>query len=316
MCNVSRTMTKAKRHHWWPIAQAVYWTNADGFVFVTRSNGTVFPANPVNVGVESELYTRFSEEGEKDTGVEEWFAQTIDGPAKEMIEHLLDPTKVHRSLFSADPSKAKVAKALGFRVNPYIDKVDLPPDIRSAIARYLAALLVRHPTYLEKLVAFHGGGTNATVSTKNEALANMIQLYGIYAERISRAVLMISRRVGDAEYLYADGGLIVDEPWRKSYDIPFDIHAPLTPDIAIEVLPMPATVVGLDLATAMVMESTKQGVARQNRIILAGAKRFVFSRHSPPVDFIVKHFAQPAPRNIGYRIRDDRLEAFYDPSRG
>jgi hypothetical protein len=283
MRNVSCTMTKAKRHHWWPIAQSVYWTNSDGFVFVTRSDGTVFPANPLNIGVESQLYTRFSEEDGKDTGIEEWFSQTIDGPAKKMIEHLLEQSNVHRTLFSPDPSKAKVAKELGYRVNPYIDKVDLPLDIRNAIARYLAALLVRHPTYLEKLVAFHGGGTEANVSTKNRALDNMIQLYDVYARRISTAVLMISRRAGDAEYLYADGGVMVEEPWRETYDIPFDIHAPLTPDIAIEVLPMPTTVVGSDLATAIVMESTKQGVARQNRIILAGAKRFVFSRQTPPV---------------------------------
>jgi hypothetical protein len=98
MRNVSYAMTKAKRHHWWPMAQSVYWTNSDGFVSVTRSDGTVFPANPLNIGVESELYTRFSEERGKDTGIEEWFAQTIDGPAKQMIEHLLDPSKVHRSL--------------------------------------------------------------------------------------------------------------------------------------------------------------------------------------------------------------------------
>jgi hypothetical protein len=265
--------------------------------------------------VESELYTRFSVEGEKDRWIEEWFAETIDGPVTKTIEHLLDPSNVHRSLFSPDPSKAKIAKALGYRVNPYIDKVNLPPTVRDAMARYLAALLVRHPTYLEKLVAFHGGGTKASVSTKNRGLDNMIQLYGVYTKRISTAVLMISRRVGDAEYLYADGGLMVEEPWREAYDIPFDIHAPLTPDIAIEVLPMPATVIGLDLATAMVMESTQQGVARQNRITLAGAKRFVFSRQTPPVDFIVKHFAKPAPKNIGYRIRNDRLEAFHDTSR-
>jgi hypothetical protein len=151
--------------------------------------------------------------------------------------------------------------------------------------------------------------------TKNRALDNMIQLYDVYAKRISTAVFMISRRVGDAEYLHADGGLMVEEPWRHDHDIPFDIHAPLTPDIAIEVLPMPLTVVGSNLTSAIVMESTKQGVARQNRIILAGAKRFVFSRQSPPVEFIVKHFGKPAPKNIGIGIRDDRLETFHDPSR-
>src|SRR5205823_6888062 len=99
----------------------------------------------------------------------------------------------------------------------------------------------RHPTYLAKLTQFHGGEA-AFVNARNRALDNMLRLYNIYADRIGQSVFMISRRVGDAEYLYADGGLMVDEPWRKAYDIPFDIHAPLTPDIAIEVLPIPGAV--------------------------------------------------------------------------
>jgi len=306
-------MTRAKRHHWWPIAQSTYWTGSNGHVFVTRSNGSVFPANPLNIGVESELYTRFATDGSKDTEIEEWFGETIDGPATVMIEHLLDAKNVHRSLFSPDPSKAETARALGAHVNPYVDKVNLPFEIRVAIARYLAALLVRHPRYLEKLIEFHGNEQG--VNVKNRALDNMLLLYQKYAEGISKSVLMISRRVGDSEYLYADGGLMVKEPWRTAYNIPFDIHAPLTPDIAMQVLPMPTTVSGADLTHAMIVETTKQGVARQNRIVLGGAERFVFSRQIPPVEFIVKHFGKPAPENIGYWIEDGRLKTVYDPSR-
>ena len=141
-------MTKPKRHHWWPMAQSRYWTDSEGLVFVTRSDGTSFRANPLNIGVESELYTRFVEDNEKDTAVEDWFAETIDSTVTTMIEHLLDPTNVRRSSFRADPSKAETARALGFRVNPYIDTVYIPPEIRRAISSYLAALLVRHPASL------------------------------------------------------------------------------------------------------------------------------------------------------------------------
>ena len=290
------------------MAQSKRWTDSDGLVFVTRSNGKVFQANPLKIGVESELYTRFGDDDSKDTKIEEWFAESIDGPATKMIEHLLDPANVRRSLFSPDPIKAKKAKAVGFRVNRYVDKIHLPAEVRVAIARYLAALLVRHPTYLAKLIQFHDGDVDA----RNRALDNMLHLFNLYTDRIGKSVLMISRRMGDAEYLYADGGLMVDEPWRRAYGIPFDIHAPLTPDIALEVLPTPFAP---DLETAMIMESTNQGVARQNRIILAGAKRFVFSKQVPPSNFIMKHFAKPAPRNIGYGIINGRLETCYEPSR-
>jgi hypothetical protein len=78
---------------------------------------------------------------------------------------------------------------------------------------------------------------------------------------------------------------------------------------------MPDTVAAVDLTRAMVVDLTKQGVARVNRIILGGAERFVFSRQNPPVTFITKHFGKPAPKNIGYRIVAGRLETFYEPNR-
>lgn len=294
------------------MAQSRYWTDSQGFVFVTRANGTTFRTNPLNIGVESELYTRFSDEGKKDTTVEEWFAETIDGPATKIIYHLLDPSNTSRHSFHADPSKAETAKALGFCVNRYIDRVHIPAEIRQAIASYVAALLVRHPSYLAKLTAFHHDDDISSNEIKNRALDNMLHLYRVYAEKIANAVFLLTRRTDSAEYIYADGGILVEEPWRREYGIPFDIHAPLTPDIAIQVLPVPFSD---DMDTAVIMESTNQGVARQNRIILGGAQRFVFSKQEPPVKFITENFGKPAPKNIGYRIINGRFEATYDTTR-
>lgn len=208
--------------------------------------------------------------------------------------------------------RAPALKSLGFRVNRYIDRIELPIKIRCAIAQYLAALLVRHPDYLAKLTQFHEDSTTSSVVAREHALDDMLYMYRVYAERISRSLIMVTRRVGSSEYLYADGGLIVDEPWRDLHGVPFDIHALITPDLAIEVVPLPFD---SDMTSAAIMEATNQGVARQNRIVLAGAKRFVFSRQTPPLSFIKEHFAKPAPRNIGYRIVDDRLETRYEPGR-
>lgn len=294
------------------MAQSRHWTNPKGFVFVTRANGTTFQTSPLNIGVKSELYTRFAEDGEKNVAIEEWFAETIDGPTTKMIEHLQDPSNIRRQRFQCDSQKAKTAKSLGFLVNPYVDRVQLPPEIRKAISSYLAALLVRHPNYLAKLTAFHDDETTSTKEIKNRALDNMLRLYQIYTDKIATAVFIITRRIDSAEYVYADGGLLVEEPWRHEFGVPFDIHAPLTPDIALQVLPIPQS---NDLDTATIMEATNQGVARQNRIILGGAQRFVFSRQEPPVKFITSNFGKPAPQNIGYRITSGHLHVTYDPSR-
>jgi hypothetical protein len=294
------------------MAQSRYWTDTQGLVYVTRADGTTFRANPMNIGVESDLYTRFADDGEKDTAVEEWFAETIDGPASKMIAHLLDPSNIRRLVFRGDPRKAQTVKALGFRVNPYVDRVHIPPDIRQAVASYIAALLVRHPSYLAKLSAFHKDEGSKRHEVKSRALDNMLNLYRVYADRIANAMFLLTRRDDAAEYIYADGGIVVEEPWRRDYGIPFDIHAPLTPDVALQVLPVPSSE---NLDTAAIVESSNQGVARQNRIILGGAQRFVFSRQEPPVRFIIKNFGKPAPKNIGYRVVNGRLETSYDPDR-
>jgi hypothetical protein len=112
--------------------------------------------------------------------------------------------------------------------------------------------------------------------------------------------------------LYGDGGIVVEEPWRRKYGIPFDTYAPLTPDIAVQVLPIP---IHGDLSTAVIAKSNNEGVARQNRIILGGARRFVFSRQMSLLKYIQENFGRPSPKNIGYRIVKGRLQTSYDPSR-
>lgn len=305
-------MNKPKRHHWWPQVQSRHWTQVDGYVHLTRKDGTFFRTNPMNVAVESELYTRFGTDDSKDTSIEEWFASEIDGPAATMINHLLDPANIRRVQFTPDPIKAKQARALGFQVHPYLEEILLPHDIRAAIARYIAALLVRHPDYLRKLSSSANMVPAKPDDLRTVALDKMLVLYEQYRERIERAVIMVSRRIGTFEYLYADGGLIVREPWNNETGIPFDIHAPLTPDIAIQILPAP---VSAKLPTAMTFDATNQGVSRQNRIILGGARRFVFSRQTPPLEFIGRHFGIPAPENIRLEVSGPDVRARYEASR-
>lgn len=297
------------------MAQSRFWTDTQGLVTVTRVDGSTFRTSPLNIGIESELYTRFLDDDTKDTKIEEWFAEAIDGPATRMINHLLDHSNVSRVPFRGDPAKAVMVRQVGFRVNPYIDKITTPPEIRLAISQYVAALLVRHPLYLARLIAHHEVHAATKALSKNQALDNMVYLYRVYAEVIGRSVFLITRRMGSAEYVYADGGLVVEEPWRTAYNIPFDIHAPLTPDIALQILPVPHHS-NDELTVAMVSESTNQGVARQNRIILGAARRFVFSRQPVPPKFIVENIGKPAPKNIGYRVIDGHLHTSYDPTRG
>lgn len=305
-------MSRPKRHHWWPQVQSRTWTNSQGLVHVTRCSGDVFTTSPLNIGVESELYTRFGEADTKDTSIEEWFSAEIDSPARDMIEFLTNSAHVRRRNYKGDPAKAKLAKEVGYRVNSYVEYLHLPKEIRTAISQYVSALLVRNPYYLDKLIRFHNENNNSVKNIKNIALENMLSIYGIYKPVIERATMIIIRRDGDSEFIYSDGGLSVTEPWRDRYGIPFDLHIPLTPDIAVQVLPTPFKD---DLSIAHISTMTNQGVARMNKIAVGTAKRFVFTRQPPAIEFITKNFGIPAPENIGYRIINGKLETKYEPNR-
>lgn len=299
-----------KRHHWWPQVQSQFWTNVEGHVHVTRRDGTFFKTNPINIGVESELYTRFLENGEKDTSIEEWFAEEIDGPTRSIIDYICNQSNILYREFRGDPAEVEKCKKVGFRVNNRIAYYILSDEMRTSIAKYVSALLVRNPKYLNMLILFHKNN-ESEIFIKNIALDNMIYLFNLYESVIKKSVIMLVKRDGDSEFIFSDGGVVAQEPWRKGHGIPFDIHAPLTPDIAIQVLPVPFA--NKDLSVATLSHMTNQGIARMNRIVLGSATRFVFSRQTPPNKFIAKYFGIPAPKNIGFRIIDGRLETKFDP---
>lgn len=305
-------MTKPKRHHWWPMAQSRYWMASDGLITVTRADGSTFRTSPLNIGLESELYTRFEEDGTKNTEIEEWFGQAIDSPATAMFKHLLDPSNLRRAPIAIDSESRSAVRQVGFLAPRYLETISTPIEIRQSISDYVAALLVRHPRYLGRLVDLNLVEGLGLSENKNRALDSMLKMFEIYRHKIYQSHLMLVRRVGSSEFLYADGGLVVEEPWREAHGIPFDIHAPLTPDIALQVLPLPLQT-AVDSTSATVAKVNNQGVARLNKIILGGANRFVLSRQSIPPAFIVSRFGKPAPKNIGLAMHDGKLEVKFYP---
>ena len=282
-----------KRHHWWPQAQSRFWVDSSDTVCVTHRDGKTFRANPTNIGVESELYTRFGEDGSKDTSIEDWFSQVIDDPARTMIEHFLDQSNVRRVPFQGRKAEAEFAKSLGYLIHPYLDLYSVPASLREAVAAYAAALVVRHPTYIQKLSALNKIASDSHIDAKNRTLDNMLRMFDVFRAAMLNSQLVLDRRVGDYEYLFADGGVLVSERWTGESGIPFTVHAPLTPDLSLSVFPLSfATgIPGVPMA-----EATNKAVARANRVALGAAKRFVFSKNPVNSKFVVEHFGKPPPR--------------------
>jgi hypothetical protein len=297
--------------------QSGHWTDADGMINVTRADGSTFRAPPSKIGVKGELYTRYELAGQKDLTIEHWFSQQIETPFVSALERLVSMEDLRASPLPARrPDKEQVLRELGFVVPTKVEELILSAKHRDAIDRYLAALLVRNPRYLAKLVAFHDReGTPLPealprdVAIKTVALDNMLWVFDRYREQISRAHLGLLVVEGSNEFLFADAGISADEPWRAG-PLPFDIHAPLTPKMAIEVMPVGDSHPG----RCFIMRVNNRGVARMNRIALEHAQQFVFSRQEPPLKFIKENFGQPAPKSIGIRMRSGRIDTIFDRS--
>lgn len=301
-------MNIPKRHHWWPQLNSGHWCNADGKINVLNRDGSTFLGKPQGLGVVGHLYSKELEDGSKDTAIETWFAHEVDGPFSETLNKLTDEKLVSRQPFQGNPQKAQVAKQLGYRITKEVEYISIFLDDRERISKYVAALLVRNPNYLKKLEDFH----KLSEIPKNNALYNMRQIYDIYFEKIMMADFIIIKRDSDNEFVFSDGGIVAREPWSQNGGIPFDIHYPMTPDLALQILP------ALHQAfprTIPIFRAANQGVSSHNRITLQYADRQVFGRGAIPSKFVMKNWGRAAPQHIGYRHVNGELETKVDWSR-
>lgn len=312
-------MSEPKRHHWWPEVQSAQWADLDGMVHGIRADGTTFRAPPSKVGVEGELYTRLDAEGEKDRDIERWFSREIETPFEPVFTKLLslDGIQQHHFPRRGNPAQRKDVKDLGFIVSDYDERFPLSRTDHTALANYLAALVVRSPFYLMKLTEWHQQN-NASAAPlpidpavfRGFALENMLYLYDVYREVIAAAHISLTIADCNREFLFSDGGVVAKEPW-SARPMPFDLYAPLTPKLALNVLPVP----GAAASELSVARLNSQGVARYNRIVVGNARRFVFSKSLPPIAFIRRNFGVPAPEPIGTRWIGGKLETKYERRR-
>src|ERR1700742_1193391 len=201
-------MTDPKRHHWWPILQSKHWTGADGLIYATKEDGSSYKANPKNIGLEGDLYTRYEISGEKDLTIERWFSQEIEGPFRETLDFIASIPGLQRERLRLDQEgvrKRELSQELGLVVSDYRESLDLPPKHRLTLAKYLAALLVRNPRYIRKLEGFHDRENKSFLADKVEdadykkgvkslALDNMLKIFDTYGRTVVASDFMFLKR--------------------------------------------------------------------------------------------------------------------------
>lgn len=301
-------MNTPVRHHWWPQLQSGYWTGVDGCINCIDKTGKVFKTQPVNIGVKTHLYSKTYLDGTKDTAIETWLAKQVDAPFDGAFEEIFDFSRIRQHRYKGDERLRNELKEIGYEMNDFIEEISIKFEYKKILSNYIASLLVRTPSYLKRLNNFH---SDLAGDTYNYALDNMIYMYDVYREKISQSYIKVMRRTGDNEFIYGDQAVTAQEPWGRSY-LPFTIHAPITPDFAVAVMPYeglnPEEIIGIN-------RLRNRGVSRFNRLVLGDSERFVFSRQNPPLNFIKKNFGRPAPAPFKHRKINGKIETGYDRSK-
>jgi len=229
----------------------------------------------------SELYTRIDANGNPNTEIEEWFSTKIEGPFRPILDQILTLPHLTTEPAPHNAEKKNLVNQLGFITNKSVDFIKLSNNEVHLLSKYIAALLVRTPTYLTKIANYHDTITPAEFSwgpfCRNDLITQiklnqMLQALDAYYEVISKSDFIFIKTKCDKEFLYSDTGIVAQEPWNSG-GIPFDIHAPLTPELAVNVLPAPNPVFRNKCPVAYL---NSQGVSRMNRIIVGNAENFVW----------------------------------------
>jgi hypothetical protein len=282
-------------------------------VYVIRGDGEFVRLTKDQIAVKGHLYTRVDESGERNTEIETWFADKIESPFSPVLDDLVQLRGLRTRSFKPDEQGLRMIQNIGYEVPPFLEFIEVTPERREIISSYVAALLVRNPRYLERVLKFHQASIGDLSSTelKNITLNNMLYVYEIYKAEIRKSDFTLTNRVGEHEFLFSDGGITAQEPWSRGM-VPFQLHVPLTPDVSLGVV---AGNSELDSSIVKVARVKNKVTSYHNRVVLSDAVRFVYSRGYPPLHFIKRYFGVPAPKVFEYRELNGRTETKFKPHR-
>jgi hypothetical protein len=286
-----------KRHHWWPVCHSTLWVDNEGCITTITATGEVRRTQPVNTAVIGHYNSVRRPDGSRDPALEAFFANEIESPVGAILARLATETRRDLQL------EARFDKALLRRERKGIRDDGFVPDQRAfsaafsaadlrALARYIASLIVRVPSYKDEL-------------NSNRMLENVAAILGVDADEArfetdSLHVEIIRRHLDDyADRLMTCAFVLIDAPDGDEFiigDTPV-IPAALGFGEAEAMCPLSATRALLIIAgwrppysdRIAILQSQRKSVRAFNKTMLQNAEREVFCRTAVAVAWITKH---------------------------
>lgn len=153
-------MSRPKRHHWWPTCHSNLWIDSHGLVSAIDKDGRIVRTTPNNTAVIGHYNSVRRADGTRDSSLEYFFANEIEGPVAPVLTRLASE-KWHDMEWERilNPnSYLNDRKALardGFALEESFASASFSMADRRAVARYVASLLVRVPSYKDELNSQH-----------------------------------------------------------------------------------------------------------------------------------------------------------------
>jgi len=289
------------------------WTGADGCLTTIFIDGTTVRTTPVNTGVKRRHNTIRNSSGQHDADLEIFLSENIDGPVAPILKRLgnesstriLGDRLLNRKLLA---QKKDEIRRLGFRIPSFIECLSLCLEEKKCVARYLASMIVRVPSYKDQLNnknTVNAFADAAEIDIKSAKIAidhrhvNILRNHlAEYTEKLCLWQWVVLDADGDHDYLFSDSPAIPVE--FNGGDI--DVFFPITPRRALLVTrrwksPLRDAV--------QLFKAANKNVNYYNRCIVLNAERMVFSRDTPPARFICRHFGQRQLRLAVHVNRND-----------
>jgi hypothetical protein len=286
----------SKRHHWWPQCHSGLWIDAEGCITVTNAAAEVRRTRPVNTAVIGHFNSLKKPDGTFDTSLETYFADEVDGPAAPVLARLatekrLDPeveSHFDRAFLRAS---WKGIKEDGFVPSERAYTARIGGDEKLALARYVASLMTRVPSYKNELNS-NRMRSNVAAILGLEPDGARFETDALHLEIVRRHLADYAARLAKCEFILIDSEneeLVIGDTPVIPATLGFgesEALMPLSPTRAILFIrghkaPVPGR--------ALIFASQRRSVRAYNRTMLQNAEREVFSRAPINPGFVRRH---------------------------
>lgn len=287
---------EAKRHHWWPTCHSSLWVDTDGCIGSIGRDGVIRRTKPINTAVIGHYNTVRRPDGTKDTSLEQFFATEVEGPVAPVLKRLATEKSRDFALEAEFDkpflqSERRAIKRDGFIPDQRAHSAHLLDVERQDLARYIGSLLVRVPSYKDRLNSAHMNQSIASFFDLPLEAARF-RLDSLHVEIIRQHVWEYAAKLLECAFFLCDvdGGEFVfsDTPVIPAA-LGFgeeEAMCPITPTRALFV----ARGYSMKFRDRVpIFRCRAQTARRYNRTMVQNAEREIFFRSPISASFVSKH---------------------------